>query len=92
MKLKEFSNNKNIKAISFYNQTSLEKILVFSLALKESINDIKIKVIPRRGSSKYFVATWIEGEEKTKQDTNKFIKTIYELESIMKSSSVFIKT
>jgi hypothetical protein len=45
-----------------------------------------------RGSSKYFVTTWIEGEEKTKQDTNKFIKTIYGLESIIKSSSVFIKT
>jgi hypothetical protein len=92
MNLKEFSNNKNIKAISFYNQTSLEKILIFSLALKENINDIKIEVIPMRGSSKYFVATWIEGEEKTKQDTNKFIKTIYGLKSIIKSSSVFIKT
>ena len=92
MNLKEFLNNKNMKAISFYNQTSLEKILIFSLALKENINDIKIEIIPMRGSSKYFVATWIEGEEKTKQNINKFIKAIYGLESIMKSSSVFIKT
>jgi len=74
MNLKKFSNNKNIKAISFYNQISLEKILIFSLALKESINDIKIEVIPMRGSSKYFIATWIEEEE----NINKFIKTIYE--------------
>ena len=91
MNFEKFSNNKNIKAISFYNQMSLEKILIFSLALKESINDIKIKIIPTRGSSKYFVAIWIEGEEKTKQDINNFTKTIYRLESIMKSSSVFIK-
>lgn len=88
MNLKEFSNNKNIKAISFYNQISLEKILIFSLTLKESINDIKIEVTPMRGSSKYFIATWIEEEE----NINKFIKAIYKLESIMKSSSVFIKT
>lgn len=90
MNLKEFLNNKNIKVISFYNQISLEKILIFSLALKESINDIKIEIIPIKGSSKYFFAVWIEGE-KTKQDINKFTKVIYELKSIIKNSSVFIK-
>ena len=91
MNLKEFLNNKNIKAISFYNQISLEKILIFSLALKKSIDDIKIEIIPARGSSKYFITTWIEGEQKTKQDINNFIKAIYGLKSIMKSSSVFVK-
>ena len=65
-------------------------ILIFSLELKESINDIKIEITPSRGSSKYIFVIWIEGE-KTKQDINKFTKAIYELKSIMKSSFVFIK-
>jgi len=90
MNIKDFSNNKNIKAISFYSQISLEKILIISLILKENINNIKMEIIPTRGSSKYFYTIWIEGE-KTKSDINNFIKTLSALEPIVKSSSIFKK-
>ena len=91
MNIKDFSNNENIKAISFYSQISLEKILILSLILKENINNIKMEIIPAKGPSKYFYTIWIE-EEKTKSDINIFIKTLSTLEPIIKSSSIFIKT